>query len=459
MTTYHTYKDSGIEWLGDIPEHWEVVRLKNVFSLGTGLSITKKNLQDEGVPCVNYGEIHSKYGFEVNPKVDPLKYVDKQYLKTSRKSLIKKGEFIIADTSEDIEGSGNFTYLNSDQNVFAGYHTIAAKPKSQINSRFVAYLFDSLGFRSQIQSNVAGIKVFSIPQGLLKRLLLFFPTNEEQKAIAQYLDTKTQAIDKKVSLLEKKIDYYTELRKSIINDAVTKGLDKNVELKESEIEIDVPIDWTRHRLKDIGNLYSGLSGKSGDDFRQDEHEYNKGFIPFTNIANNTYIAEGNLGAVVIKPNESQNQVRKGDVFFLMSSEGYEDIGKSSVLDIDLGETYLNSFCKGYRFKSDKYNPHFLNYLLLSDSYRDLLIIEGKGFTRVNLKMEKVNDFIIYIPPTKAEQSQIAQYLDNKTSTIDAIVTNIGKQIDHLKELRKTLINDVVTGKIKVYEPAETKEVK
>ena len=286
---------------------------------------------------------------------------------------------------------------------------------------------------------------------IVKNIPIPLPKLQEQQAIASYLDTKTQAIDKKARLLHQKIDYYTELRKSIINDAVTKGLDRDVELKGSEIGIDIPKRWTRHRLKDIGNLYSGLSGKSGDDFRQDVHEHNKGYIPFANIAGNTYIAEDNIGKVVVEPTERQNQVRKGDVFFLMSSEGYEDIGKSSVLDKDLGETYLNSFCKGYRLKSDKHNPHFINYLLLSDSYRHLLIVEGKGFTRINLKMEKVNDFFIHIPPTKAEQTEIAKYLDDKTNTIEAIITNIETQIDHLAALRKTLINDVVTGKIKVVE--------
>lgn len=133
----------------------------------------------------------------------------------------------------------------------------------------------------------------------------------------------------------------------------------------------------------------------------------------------------------------------------MSSEGYEDIGKSAILDDDLEETYLNSFCKGYRVTNKKANPYFLNYLLLSDSYRKQLTIEGKGFTRINLKMEKVNDFKVYLPNSIDEQIKIVEFLDQKTQTIDNIVININKQIEALKELRKTLINDVVTGKIKV----------
>ncbi|MFD2432573.1 restriction endonuclease subunit S [Mesonia maritima] len=207
--------------------------------------------------------------------------------------------------------------------------------------------------------------------------------------------------------------------------------------------------WVRFRLKDLGYLYSGLSGKSGDDFNQDDNPNNKGFIPFTNIAINTYLDKKQLGTVVIEDNEKQNQVKKNDIFFLMSSEGYEDIGKSAVLIEDLKETYLNSFCKGFRLTNKNSDASFINYLLLSDIYRQQMLVEGKGFTRINLKMEKVNNFSILIPPTKKEQQQIAAYLEAKTNTINNIVNNIETQITTLKELRKTLINEVVTGKVKV----------
>lgn len=446
---YVKYKNSSIEWLTEIPEHRTTDRLKNIFSFGTGLSITKKDLLEVGIPCVNYGEIHSKYGFEVNPEIHLLKCVPVEHINTSKKSLLKKGDFLFADTSEDIEGSGNFTYLNSSTKVFAGYHTIVAKPKCKLNNRYVAYLFDSLSFRNQFRSNVVGIKVYSITQGLLNRLQIYFPTTQEQTTIVQYLDTKSQAIDKKINLLSKKADFYKELRKSIINDAVCKGLEKNVKLKESEFIFSVNANWKRYRLKDLGFLYSGLSGKAGDDFNQDDNPNNKGFIPFTNIANNTYLKANHLGTVVVYENEKQNKVRKGDLFFLMSSEGYDDVGKTAALAEDIPETYLNSFCKGYRITKKNCEPYFLNYLLLSDNYRKSLITEGKGFTRINLKMEKVTDFFVYLPPSKEEQIAIAAYLDEKTQKIDAIVTNIGKQIETLKELRKTLINDVVTGKIKI----------
>lgn len=135
----------------------------------------------------------------------------------------------------------------------------------------------------------------------------------------------------------------------------------------------------------------------------------------------------------------------------MSSEDYDGLGKSSLLAVDLKNTYLNSFSKGFRITRKKVFPAFLNYQLQSDTFRKIIQIEGKGFTRMNLKMEKVNDFTVYIPDTIEEQAAIVKYLNEKTTQIDNILTNISEQITKLTQLRKTLINDVVTGKIKVTE--------
>ncbi|MBS1572564.1 MAG: restriction endonuclease subunit S [Bacteroidetes bacterium] len=214
-------KDSGVEWIREIPEGWEVKRLRNVFSFSKGLTITKENLQDEGIPCINYGEIHSKYGFEVNPEVHPLKCVNEEYLKDNSNSLLKKGDFIFGDTSEDLEGSGNFTYLNFEGTVFAGYHTIIARPKSSINSRFLAYTLHSLPFRNQVRTRMKGVKVFSITQSILKDLSCWYPNEKEQKTIAEYLDTESAKIDKAVKMQDKQIEKLKELKSTLIDSAVT----------------------------------------------------------------------------------------------------------------------------------------------------------------------------------------------------------------------------------------------
>ena len=444
MRKYDTYKECDIDWLGKIPNQWGLVRIKDVTNkIGSG--VTPKGgssvYVDEGITFLRSPNV-----YDDGLRLDDVSNIDIETHSKMRNSQLKPFDVLINITGASI---GRTCVVPEDLKAAnINQHIIYIRTNRKYVD-YLSYYIKSNSIKEYINSIQAGSSKEGLNMNQTLCIPLPLPPISEQKAIAKYLDTKTQAIDKKASLLQQKTDYYKELRKSLINDAVTKGLEKDVKLKKTEIDIQVPKHWKRYRLKDIGNLFSGLSGKSGDDFRQDDHPDNKGYIPFTNIAANTYIADDNIAMVVVDPSENQNKVRKGDVFFLMSSEDYEDIGKSSVLAMDLGETYLNSFCKGYRLHSSKFNSHFINYLLLSDSYRQLLIIQGKGFTRINLKMEKVKDFFVHIPPTKDEQTSIVEYLDKKTATIDAIISNISEHMDRLKELRKTLINDVVTCKIKV----------
>lgn len=218
-------KDSGVEWLGEVPEHWVVLKNRHVFNFSKGLTITKENLIEKGVPCVSYGEIHSKLGFEFNPTHDDMKCVSEDYLNTDLNSLIKQGDFIFADTSEDLEGSGNFSYLNSNTTAFAGYHTVIARLKSNQNPRFMAYLFDSKSHRKQIQTAVKGIKVFSITQGILKDTYVWLPSYEEQNSIVKFLDNEVQKICTLKLKQNELIQKLKEYRSSIISHAVTGKID------------------------------------------------------------------------------------------------------------------------------------------------------------------------------------------------------------------------------------------
>ena len=419
LIKHEKYKPADLLWLNSIPSHWEIKRVKDLAEYQSGEYINAMEFDEGNIYPVYGGNSFRGFANKYNTEGD--------YVMIGRQGAL----------------CGNVNYGSGK--FWATEHCVVVYHKKKINVKWLGELLRVMNLNQYATSTAQpGLSVEKI-----KRLELPFVPFAEQVIITKYLDTKTQAIDKKINLLSKKANFYKELRKSIINDAVCKGLDKNVTLKESEFAFSINDNWKTYRLKDLGFLYSGLSGKAGDDFNQDDNPNNKGFIPFTNISNNTYLKVNHLGTVVVFENEKQNKVRKGDLFFLMSSEGYDDVGKTAALAEDIPDTYLNSFCKGYRITKKNCEPYFLNYLLLSDNYRKSLMTEGKGFTRINLKMEKVTDFFVYLPPTKEEQIAIAAYLDEKTQKIDAIVNNIGKQIEILKELRKTLINDVVTGKIKV----------
>jgi len=209
----------------------EKIKFKHRFKLFRGLNITKEDLLDSGIPCISYGEIHLKYGFEVNPNIHLLRCVDKRYLKTNPTSLMKYGDFAFADTSEDIAGSGNFTFLNSNTQAFAGYHTIIARPNKEINYRYFAYYFDSILFRKQIQQNVNGVKVYSITQRILNDAYILLPLEDKQKSVVIYLDQQCECIDKLVNKINKEIELFTEYRTCLISDVVTGKV--NVQLVEA----------------------------------------------------------------------------------------------------------------------------------------------------------------------------------------------------------------------------------
>lgn len=215
--------------------------------------------------------------------------------------------------------------------------------------------------------------------------------------------------------------------------------------KDSRIDwkTEIPSHWTRTTLRYVGKLYGGLTGKKGDDFNNEENDNNRFFIPFTNIFNNTYISKDHFQLVNVEPNESQNEVRKFDLFFLMSSESYEDLGKSSILLEDVEELYLNSFCKGFRITDESVYPLFLNYQLLGKIHKEMISIEGNGFTRINLRQDRLLETPLFIPPFE-EQKQIVKYLDSKTDKIDNLIKYKEDKIELLKEQRIGLINHVVT---------------
>ena len=128
----------------------------------------------------------------------------------------------------------------------------------------------------------------------------------------------------------------------------------------------------------------------------------------------------------------------------MSSEDYESIAKSAVVIGDPGEVYLNSFCRGIRITSNSVYSPFVNYQLNSEVYRDALRFEARGFTRINIKIDRIAGHFVTLP-TYEEQQAITAYLDKKCAKIDAAIANIDKQTDALKRLKRSLINEVITG--------------
>lgn len=215
-------KNSGVEWIGDIPEEWKVKPYKAIFYTEKGLNITKADLVEKGEPVLSYGQIHSKMntGTKINDAL--LKYVPSSYIETNPECLVQKGCFLIADTSEDYDGCGNAIYVDKDMTLFAGYHTIVARPiHNNGDYKYLAYLFLTDIWRQQIRSRVSGIKVYSINQKIIRLTSVLLPPLPVQQAIATYLDEKTTQIDSLIALKQSKIESLKEYKKSIIYEYVT----------------------------------------------------------------------------------------------------------------------------------------------------------------------------------------------------------------------------------------------
>ena len=212
-------KNSGVEWIGEIPEKWSVVPLKSKFSFGKGLPITKGDLVEEGIPVISYGQIHAKWNTGVTTHENLLRYVNESYLESNSSALVKKGDLIMADTSEDRDGCGNCAYIDIDETVFAGYHTIILNALNPENNKYFAYLFLTDNWRSQIRKAVSGVKLFSISRRILGCVSVLVPNNAED--IVNYLDAKCAYIDRLIAIKQAKIEKLEQYKRSLIYEYVT----------------------------------------------------------------------------------------------------------------------------------------------------------------------------------------------------------------------------------------------
>ena len=201
-------------------DNWTAMRTPAVFDISKGLSISRSDMKSEGVPCVHYGDIHGECGFEVNPANHPLGLVSESQIGHSDVYL-KYGDFLFCGSSEDLEGSGNFTYFNSKEKAIAGTDTIRLRAKNTINYRYFAYLFDSQPFRDQIRVRVNGIKVYHPNQSILRQTIVITPPEDEQKTIVEYLDKQCADIQAMITAIKSEIALMTEYRTRVISDVVT----------------------------------------------------------------------------------------------------------------------------------------------------------------------------------------------------------------------------------------------
>lgn len=198
--------NTNYEWATQIPVKWRIVPLKKLFNFEKGLPITKDDLIENGIKVISYGQLHSKQNKSVFIDDSLYRFVSEKFLQSCPGCLVKKDDFIFADTSEDLEGTCDFVHVNVSDTIFAGYHSILFRNNNTENPEFLSYVFLSDFWREQFRCRVSGVKLFSLTQKLLNQGVVFLPDIDEQKNIANYLDKQCALIDDEIDTISKKIN-------------------------------------------------------------------------------------------------------------------------------------------------------------------------------------------------------------------------------------------------------------
>jgi len=438
---YPEYKDSGVGFLNKLPFSWGIKKVNYLFSFGRGLNITKANLEDSGVPVVNYGDVHSKFGFEINPDIHNLKRVSEDYLKITPAALLQNGDFVFADTSEDLDGAGNFTQFVGNGLLFAGYHTVVLRPNDGNVSRYLAYAFESTECRNQIRLAVKGVKVFSITQSILKDVMLPMPPPEEQIIIAAFLDYETARIDQLIAKQQRLIELLKEKRQAVISHAVTKGLNPNASMKDSGVEWlgQVPEHWVRIKLKHITHQIVDAEHKTAPYF--DDGQYL--VCRTTNVRDGKLRLEGGKYTDRITYEEwtKRGEPEIGDILFTREAPAGEACVYSGEYPLCLGQRMV-------LFKLDKLkvSPEFVLFSIYSCLADDFVKQLSQGSTVTHFNMADIQNIPLF-EPLLDEQIQIVQELSKILTKLDHLTSSSIKAIGLMQERRTALISAAVTGKI------------
>jgi len=433
---YEEYIETNTSWCEKHPAHWQIVKFKSLFSLGKGLNITKADLIENGVPVISYGQVHAKYNSGVGLNNGLFRYVDKTYVSLNKQSLVHENDFIFADTSEDREGCGNCVFVDSNLILFAGYHSIIARNKGAENNKYIAYQFLTDMWRTQIRSNVDGVKVFSVTKAILNKSSILLPPREEQDQIVRYLDWKVSCINKLIHGYQRQIKLLEERRQTVIDRTTLEGID-GAKLKDSGTH------WVKRIPENWEMVYSKKLFSERKDKAFPNDEQLTASQKYGVISQKEFIErEGRRVTIVLTGSDILKHVGIGD--FIISMRSFQGGLEYSYVEGKISSAYVMLIPRK-EFVYDEYfkwllksKPYIKALQGTSDLVRDGQALRYANFAKVPLPQIPLD-----------EQKRIAEYIERETAKIDASIPVFEKQIALLKEYRTRLISDVVTGQMDV----------
>ena len=435
MNRYPSYQETVCDWIGEIPSNWNLTRgrflfrskkelnrdfqCENLLSL-TLFGVLNKNYQSsDGLRPENYNT------YQIFQKDDLVfKMIDLENVKTSRVGIVHE------------EGIMSPVYLRHEP------------IKNKIDPKFAYWFYYDL-YKKEIYNSIGSGVRSSLSSSDLLEMELPVPPIEEQKRISRYLDKKTEQIDQLVEKIQKKIELLKEQRTSLINHYVTKGLDPNVEMKDSGIEWigEIPKHWDVEKLKYLSKI-----DLSSVDRHEHQDELKVSICHYPDVYKNEYIFEDTiLPTGTCSEDEFQKfSLKLGDIVLTKDSESAEDIG----IPTYVSETLPNTVC-GYhlaivRVTSTEYDLRYVYRYIESKSVKDYFFTVSSGITRFGLGKGSIENLLLLKPP-KNEQFEISNKLEEISATTEDVFNKHQDKISLLREYRQSLISSAVTGKIRITE--------
>ncbi|MBD3237904.1 MAG: hypothetical protein GF330_14490 [Candidatus Eisenbacteria bacterium] len=429
---YPEYKDSGVEWLGEIPEHWEVKRLKCVASVNDEVLAESTDPSFE-LSYVDISSVDSDAGIT---NTEELVF---EKAPSRARRLVRDGDVVVSTVRTYLRAIAAIEDPKPNLIVSTGFAVI--RPR-QLDSSFAAYALRAPYFVERVVANSVGVSYPAINASELVCFPIVFPSTDEQHAIAAFLNRETARIDSLVAKKERLIELLQEKRTALITRAVTRGLDPGVPMKDSGVEWlgEIPEHW---EVAPIYARYEVALGKMLDAKRV------SGAHPGRYVRNVDVqwdrVNTRNLPQMDFAPSERQRySLRHGD---LLVCEGGE-VGRTAVWRGEAEECFYQKAIHRVRPRSGADMPRFLFYVMYATAKRGVFAAGGNPNTIDHLTAVQLRHYRFAFPPGD-EQKEVAAFLDRETARLDSLITKIRSAIALLKEYRTALISAAVTGKIDV----------
>lgn len=453
---YPSYKPSDVEWLGEVPGHWEVKRLKTLATYRVSNVDKVPAENEEPVRLCNYTDVY--YHERITPQMDLMETT--ATTDEIKRFRLEKGDVVITKDSEDWSDIAIPALVKeSAPDLVCGYHLAFIRPQAKkLNGAFLLRAFQSCAINQQFQIASTGVTRYGLPKSAIGDAWLPLPPLAEQRAIADFLDRQTAKLDTLISKKRALVERLKAKRSALISRTVTRGLppeaaraagfDPEPKMRDSGIEWlgEIPEHWTFAQVRRFLTLIT--SGSRG----WAEYYVDSGaiFVRIGNLTRDSIRLDLNEIQYVCPPLGSEGErtrLQAGDVLFSITAY----LGSVAVVAASLSEAYISQHVALVRLNTDHVRPEFVAYSALADIGQAQLNGQAYGGTKVQLALDDVKSLWLPVPPIK-EQTAIAAYLDRETAKLDNLAATVEQAIARLRDYRTALITAAVSGKIDVRTP-------